>query len=67
MDAEFAQQVFGLQQDIEQVADRRALVAADVGHARLQQRLGDREYALAAKLLAVPEPQAGDLFAEGNF
>ena len=37
---------------VEQVRDRRALVAADVGHARLQQRLGDREDALAVEGLA---------------
>ena len=67
VDAEFAQQILGLQQDIEQVADRRALIAADIGHTRLQQRLGDREDALAAKLLAVAQPQTGDLFAERNF
>ena len=66
MDAEFAQQVLGLQQHIEQVADRRALIAAHIGHARLQQSLGDGEDALAAKLLAVAQPEAGDLLAKGN-
>ena len=45
----------GVDQHVEQMRDRRALVAADIGHARLQQRLGDREDAFAAEGLAVAE------------
>ena len=37
--------------------DRRALVAADIGDAGLQQRLGDGEDALAAEHLAGAEPE----------
>ena len=67
VDAELGEQVLRLQQHVEQVADRRALVAADIGHTRLQQGLGDGQDALAAEFLAVAQPQAGDLFAEGDF
>ena len=66
MDAELAQQILGLQQHVEQVADRRTLIAAHIGDPRLQQSLGNRENALAAKLPAFAQPQAGDLFAKGN-
>jgi hypothetical protein len=33
----------------------------------LQQGLGDGQDALAAEFLTVAQPQAGDLFAEGDF
>ncbi len=55
MHAEFADDVLGFDQHVEQVRDRRALVAADVGDARLQQRLGHRENALAAEDIS-PSP-----------
>src|SRR5262249_166919 len=38
-----------LHHHVEQMRDRRALVAADVAHARLQQRLGDGQNSLAAE------------------
>ena len=44
----------GLHHHVEQVRHRRALVAADVRHARLQQRLRDREDALAVEGLRRP-------------
>ena len=56
-----------LHHHVEQVRDRRALVAADVGHARLQQRLGDREDALAMEGGAGAEFQAFDLVGELDF
>ena len=55
MDAELAHDVLRVDQHIEQMRDRRALVAADVGHARLQQRLGDGQDAFAAEGLAVAQ------------
>ena len=58
MHAEIADDVLGVDQHVEQVRDRRALVAADIAHARLQQRLGDREDAFAVEGLAVAEPSA---------
>jgi len=44
-------------QDVEKVRHRRALIAADVAHARLQERLGDGKNAFAAKNRAVAKPQ----------
>jgi hypothetical protein len=55
--AEFGNDVLRIDQHIEQMRHRRALVAADIAHARLQQRLGDGEDAFAAELGAVAEPQ----------
>src|SRR5207249_9385979 len=51
----------------EQVAHRRALVAADVGDARLQQRLGHGQDAFAIEGLAGAQPQALDLLVERDF
>ena len=45
--AQLVQVGLGLDHHVEQVRHRRALVAADIGHAVLQQRLGDREDAFA--------------------
>ena len=56
-----------LNHHVQQVRHRRALVAADVGDARLQQRLGDREDALAMEDLARAELQRFDLAVEGDF
>ena len=67
MDAEVAEQALRLHQHVEQVAHRRALVAADIGDARLQQRLGDGEDAFAVEGLAGAEPQALDLLVERDF
>ncbi len=55
MHAKLGHDVLGVHQHVEQVGDRRALVAADVRDARLQQRLGDRQDAFAAEGLAVPQ------------
>ena len=63
MHAELADDVLGVDQHVEQVRDRRALVAADIAHARLQQRLGDREDAFAVEGLAVAEPAAPALLS----
>jgi len=65
--AEFGHVVLGLHHDIEQMRYRRALIAADVGDAGLQQRLGDGQDALAVKGVALPQPQQADLLAEGDF
>ena len=53
MDAELGHDVLRIDQHVEQMRDRRALIAADIGHARLQQRLGDGQDAFAAEGLAV--------------
>ncbi len=67
MHAEIADDVLGVDQHVEQVRHRRALVAADIAHARLQQRLGDREDAFAMEGLAVAELERLHLFLERAF
>ena len=67
MHAEIGQQVLGVDHDVEQMRDRRALIAADIADTGLQQRLGDSEDALAAKRLACAEPQRIDFFLERAF
>ena len=62
-----ASRLLRLHQHVEQMADRRTLVAADVGDARLQQRLGHGQDALAVEFLAVAQPQALDLLAKRDF
>jgi hypothetical protein len=64
MHAEFVHVAPGLHQHVHQVRHRRALVAAHIGHARLQQRLGDGQDALAVKGLAVAQAQGFDFLAE---
>ena len=66
-DAEIAQHIVGIGEHIDQVRDRRALIAGDVGHAGLQQRLGDGENALAAEFLTGAEPKLRDLAFERPF
>jgi len=56
-----------LHHDIKQMRYGRALVAANVGHARLQQGLGNRQYALPMEGLPVAEFEIFDLSAEGHF
>jgi hypothetical protein len=51
---------------VEQVGDGRALVAADVGDAGLQQGLGDGEDALAVEGLALAQLEGLDLAVEGT-
>ncbi len=65
--AELSGQGGGLQQDVQGVADGRALVAADVADAGLQQRLGDRHDALAVECVPGAEPQVLDLAAKRDF
>ena len=52
MHAQGIEVVTRLHHDVQQVRHRRALIAADVGHAALQQRLSDRKNAFAVKALA---------------
>ncbi len=66
-DAEIAQHIVGIGEHIDQVRDRRALIAGDVGHAGLEQRLGDGENALAAEFLPGAEPELRDLAFERAF
>ncbi len=67
MDAEVVEHVLGVRQHVHQMRDGRTLVAADIGHAGLQQGLGDREDALAAKDLALAELQVFDLARKRSF
>ena len=67
MNAKLVQEVLQFDQHVDQMRDRRALVAADIGHARLQDGLGDREDALAAKDLALAQSKRPHLLGEGAF
>ena len=64
MDAELAQQIFGLQQYIEQVADRRTLIAAHVGDPRLQQGLGNGQDTFAPEGFPCAQSEMRDFLAE---
>ncbi len=55
MDAELVEHVLGVGEHIHEMRDRRPLVAADIRHARLQQRLGDGENSLAAEFVTVAQ------------
>ena len=65
--AEIGEHILGVDHDVEQMRHRRALIAADIAHARLQQRLGDREDALAVEGLAFAEPQRFHFLLERAF
>ena len=67
MHAEFAHDVFGVDQHVEQMRHRRALIAADIGDAGLQQRLGHGEDAFAAEGLAVAERERLHFLLERAF
>src|SRR5471030_2163493 len=62
MDAKFVEQILAFDQHVDQMRDRRALVAADIGNACLEDCLGDREDAFAAKDFALAETQRAHLF-----
>ena len=63
----FLQQPLRIGQHVHEMRDRRALIAADIADAGLQQRLGDREDALAAEFLSRAEAQLADFVREGSF
>jgi hypothetical protein len=65
--AQLGHDVTGIHQHVEQVRHRRALVAAHIAHARLQQRLGDGEDAFAAELGALAQPQCRHFGLERAF
>ncbi len=67
VNAQLVEQILGVGQHVNQMRDRRALIAADVRHARLQQRFGDGEDALAMKLLALTQAQRLHFFLERTF
>ena len=52
---------------VDQMGDGGAGIAADIGHAGLQQRLGDGENALAAESISVAEPEVLDFARERTF
>ena len=54
----------GLHHHVQQMRHRRALVAAHIGHARLQQRLGDGQNAFAVEGAARAQAQGLDLLGE---
>ena len=56
--------ILGIGQHIHQVADRRALIAADVADPILKQCLGDRQNTLAGEGLALTEAEFPDFMCE---
>ena len=64
MNAKLGQDILGLHQHIEQMADRRALISAHIGYARLQKCLGDSQDPLAVKDVAIAQFQALDFLVE---
>ncbi len=67
MDAKFTHQSAGLHHHVDQVGYGRALVAADVGDARLKQRLGHGKDAFPVEDIALPEGKRLDFPVEGSF
>ncbi len=64
MDAEFVEDVLGVGQHVHEVGNRSPLVAADVAHPRLQQRLGHRQDAFAVEGAVGPQAQKFDFLFE---
>ena len=64
MHTKLVENVLGVRQHVHQVRYRRALIAGDIGHAGLQQRLGHRQDALAAELFPRAETKLLDLLLE---
>ena len=56
-----------LHHHVQEVRHRRALVTADIGHARLQQRLGYSEDAFAVEYVAITQFERLDFGGEGTF
>ena len=67
VDPERIEDLAGVVEDIHHVGDRRPLIAANVGHAGLEQRLGDREDALAVEYVALAEPESPNLLRKASF
>jgi hypothetical protein len=55
--AELIQYLARIGENVHQVRDGRALIAADVGHTGLQKGLGNSKYGLALEHLAGSEPE----------
>ncbi len=64
---QLAHNVLGVDQHVEQMGHRGALVAADIGYAGLQQRLGDGEDAFATEGLAVAQFERLHFLLKGAF
>ena len=58
--AEIAHDVLRIREHVHQMRDRRALIAANIGDAAFEQRLGDGENAFAAEFLTVADPELLD-------
>lgn len=67
MHAEIVEHILGVCEHVHQMRDRRTLIAADIGNAGLQQRLGQCEDTLSVKGVAIAEPQILDFPGERTF
>jgi len=65
--AEVVENLAGVREHVHEVRHRRALVAADVGDSRLQQRFRHGENALAPELVACAGSQCEHFVLEGSF
>ena len=66
-DAEFVEDILCVAQHVDEMRDGGAGIAADIGDAGLQQRLGDGEDAFATERIAVAEPEVFDFACERAF
>ena len=67
MNAELAEQVLRVGQDVHQMGNRGALIAANIGDAGLQQGFGQREDAFAPELLAFAEFEVPNFSGKRTF
>src|SRR5690625_7774828 len=67
MHAQILEYFVGIMENIHQVGNGSALIAAHITHAGLQQRLGDTENSFAVEFLAGAHAQLLDLFRERSF
>ena len=67
MNAEIAENVLRIRQHVHQMRDRRALIAADIADAGLQQRLGDGQNPFAVEDIPVAQFEVLDLAGERAF
>ena len=52
---QFVQQILGIRQDVHQMGNRCALIAADIAHTIFQQRLGDRQNTFTRERIAIAQ------------
>jgi hypothetical protein len=64
MDSQLCEHLICIGQHVDEMRDRRTLIARDVRDARLEQGLGDGEDAFAVEFFAFAKPQLADFLAK---